>query len=144
MHQNVRASTVLSWYPMNSPGHRSNIMSASFKSIGIGVFHQNGYYYYVQCFGVETGGGMAFPKDGTQKFSINVDKSIMAANTILMQRALSPIALPGKTLQYNAYLSGDWVSLLLDPASFTWSSSNSAVASVSSKGTVSALKKRLC
>lgn len=36
---------------MNSEGHRSNILSANYKEIGVGCYYQNGTYYWVQVFG---------------------------------------------------------------------------------------------
>lgn len=42
-------NVMTSW--MNSPGHRANILNASYKSIGIGVVCVDGTYYWVQCFG---------------------------------------------------------------------------------------------
>ncbi len=36
---------------MNSEGHRNNILSARFRSIGIGCVCYQGIYYWVQCFG---------------------------------------------------------------------------------------------
>ncbi len=35
---------------MNSPGHRANILNASFNKIGIGVYQQNGTIYWSQLF----------------------------------------------------------------------------------------------
>lgn len=36
---------------MNSEGHRANILTARFTSIGIGCVYYEGTYYWVQCFG---------------------------------------------------------------------------------------------
>ena len=36
---------------MNSEGHRANILTARFTSIGIGCVYYEGMYYWVQCFG---------------------------------------------------------------------------------------------
>lgn len=36
---------------MNSPGHRSNILSANFSEIGVAMYEYNGYKYWVQVFG---------------------------------------------------------------------------------------------
>lgn len=40
---------------MNSSGHRANILSSSYTSIGIGCVKFGNIYYWVQCFGIETG-----------------------------------------------------------------------------------------
>ena len=49
---------------MNSQGHRANILSAGFSSIGIGCICIDGGYYWVQCFGTE--GGTAVSADAYQ------------------------------------------------------------------------------
>jgi len=36
---------------MNSPGHKSNILSPDFKTIGVSVYEKDGRYYFVQLFG---------------------------------------------------------------------------------------------
>ena len=41
-------SVISGW--MNSPGHRSNILSTSSRSVGIGAVVVNGSHYWVQCF----------------------------------------------------------------------------------------------
>jgi hypothetical protein len=38
---------------MNSSGHKANILSDSYRSIGIGCYCYNGEYYWVQCFSSE-------------------------------------------------------------------------------------------
>lgn len=40
---------------MNSEGHRANILTARFTSIGIGCVYYEGTYYWVQCFGEDLG-----------------------------------------------------------------------------------------
>mgnify|MGYP000414688605 FL=1 len=51
---NSTAESVMeSW--MNSPGHKANILGSGYKSIGIGCVKCNGGYFWVQCFGRETG-----------------------------------------------------------------------------------------
>lgn len=35
---------------MNSPGHRSNILNPDFKRLGVGIYVDNGRYYWVQLF----------------------------------------------------------------------------------------------
>lgn len=40
---------------MNSEGHRTNILTARFTSIGIGCVYYEGTYYWVQCFGEDLG-----------------------------------------------------------------------------------------
>lgn len=40
---------------MNSSGHKANILGSGYTSIGIGCVKFGGVYYWVQCFGAETG-----------------------------------------------------------------------------------------
>lgn len=40
---------------MNSDGHRANILSSGFTSLGVGCVYADGGYYWVQCFGTERG-----------------------------------------------------------------------------------------
>ncbi len=47
--QTSPAAAMDSW--MNSDGHRENILTESFTTIGIGCFQIDGQYYWVQCFG---------------------------------------------------------------------------------------------
>ncbi len=46
--QRTPQEVVTAW--MNSPGHRANIMNASFGKIGIGVYQKNGVIYWSQLF----------------------------------------------------------------------------------------------
>lgn len=48
MGQRTPESVMNSW--MNSPGHKSNILSSSFGKIGVGCYYANGSYYWVQMF----------------------------------------------------------------------------------------------
>ena len=55
---------------MNSPGHRANIMSENFKSIGIGCFKMNGNYYWVQTFGYYNADKASKPKNKTATHTV--------------------------------------------------------------------------
>ena len=46
--QTSAQSVVQGW--MNSPGHRRNILSPDFTSIGVGVYESNGILYWTQLF----------------------------------------------------------------------------------------------
>lgn len=47
--QGSPASVMSSW--MNSPGHRANILSGGYTSLGVGCVQVDGRLYWVQCFG---------------------------------------------------------------------------------------------
>ncbi len=46
--QSTPAQVVSAW--MNSQGHRENILNPNYKNIGVGVYYQNGTYYWAQLF----------------------------------------------------------------------------------------------
>ena len=48
---------------MNSPGHKSNILSNDYRSIGIGVFYKGEVRYWVQCFGFSNGDEISKPSN---------------------------------------------------------------------------------
>ena len=67
--QQSAAAVMDSW--MNSEGHRKNILTESFTTIGIGCFYINGTYSWVQCFGsseIKYSGSASQPDD----FSVDV------------------------------------------------------------------------
>ncbi|MBQ8980068.1 MAG: hypothetical protein IJ077_00480 [Eubacterium sp.] len=59
---------VNSW--MNSSGHRANILSANFTTIGIGCFEYGGTYYWSQAF--SGGSGNAYNPGGSKAVTVNV------------------------------------------------------------------------
>ena len=70
------AKTVMNMW-MNSDGHRENILGSGYKSIGIGCVSVNGAYYWVQCFGTDTGNAVKASsyKDVSKSRSILVKKA---------------------------------------------------------------------
>ena len=48
MGQRTPQEVMNAW--MNSKGHRENILNASFDTIGVGCYEENGVYYWVQLF----------------------------------------------------------------------------------------------
>lgn len=55
---------------MNSKGHRDNILTANYQSIGIGCIKYGGRWYWVQCFSCNAGDGKT--KSGTTKKTVQV------------------------------------------------------------------------
>ncbi|MCR5212919.1 MAG: hypothetical protein K6E10_00755 [Eubacterium sp.] len=76
-----------SW--MRSSGHRSNILEANYKSVGIGVVYYGGsyYYYWSQEFGYDTANVPAVRTDRPQAtFSVDVSSNVynkLVANGVL-------------------------------------------------------------
>ena len=55
---------------MNSSGHRANILSSSFTTIGIGCFEYNGTYYWSQAF--SGGSGSSYSPSGSKAATVEV------------------------------------------------------------------------
>jgi len=62
-----------SW--MNSEGHKANILTKGFKSIGIGCMEIDGGFYWVQCFGYEKADSVKEPASGKVKYQVAINKS---------------------------------------------------------------------
>lgn len=132
------SGTMNQW--MNSAGHRANIMTASFKSIGIGCFTQGSVKYWVQLFGVEEaeGSGQLADQTVTETVKIKPDAytfDITGSTNEVKQYDTLPLEVkvinPGWSYQYTKVM----------PESFQWSSSDSSIATVSSNGIVKGMKK---
>ena len=68
--QTTAQEVMYSW--MNSSGHRANILSSGFKSIGIGCFYLNGSYHWVQVFTDAQGVGIVNPGRFTKTTAVEV------------------------------------------------------------------------
>lgn len=129
---------------MNSSGHRANILSSNFKSIGIGCVKINSVYYWVQSFSNKS--SEAVPnKSGT------VEKT----NTISIQKSLVKLyARAIKSTSYSAYMrinetgyfnygiiNQGWTSTYCPgvASDYTFSSSNTSVISIDSNGSFTAI-----
>ena len=116
-----------SW--MNSSGHRSNILNASYQSIGIGCFYQDGYLYWVQCFGTCEGEHAKQSGKKEQTFFIEADKQ-----DVSLSADTASVTLKEKeemTLKIRVSMPSTWgKNVLLDNDSVEWSSSDSKVATV--------------
>ena len=137
--QTSAKDVMYSW--MHSEGHRANILSSNFQSIGIGCFYQNGSIYWVQCFGSGTAENVSqAPKNAKKQFSVYAtNEYVPKANDYDNKQGFK--LLTGQTKQIKMYVAGDWSYADLDADSFNWSSSNSQVATVSATGVIKALKE---
>ncbi|MBR2131220.1 MAG: Ig-like domain-containing protein, partial [Oscillospiraceae bacterium] len=126
-----------SW--MNSPGHRSNILDTSYTDIGIGCFYQDNVLYWCQMFA----GGCekdSVEKSGTQgrTISIEIKKDLLSLKASVSKSTLSVGDTEKLVIQTtNPGFTSDTTTL--ENSSFTYSSSNTGVAKVSSTGTVTAV-----
>lgn len=62
---------MLQW--MNSPGHKANILTKSYQSIGIGCFVTNYGTYWVQCFGRGTAQTLSQPENEKAGYRVATD-----------------------------------------------------------------------
>lgn len=132
------SSTFQQW--MNSPGHKANMLSASYRSIGIGCFSQGGVTYWTQAFSGANGSGGSQPADkavtvlvdiveGTQGIRFNLNMAPDYTMTVGNKMTLTPGRVnPGWESVYCAFTAD----------SFVWTSSNPSVAMVDAAGNVTA------
>ena len=147
-----------SW--MNSTGHRENILSGDYTTIGVGCFKNNGRITWVQCFG--TGSDTASCKKPSDK---HVTRTLQLAteefteatdfdyHTIFGEPETYSFDFsveldgvydgmePGKTAQAHMYVSDSkysYFKAVLDNTGITWSVKSPDIASVTSGGMVTA------
>ena len=135
-------SVMTGW--MNSSGHRANILSSNFKSIGIGCFKSNSVYYWVQSFSNRAAESVP-NKSGT------VEKT----NTVAIQKSL--VTLYARTVKSRAYagymrvnetgyfnygiVNQGWSSTYCPgvPSDYKFSSSDTSVINIDSNGKFTAV-----
>lgn len=131
------AATMNQW--MNSAGHRANILTSGFTTIGVGCFSQGGTYFWVQLFGTGSAATGTQPnnKDVSVKIQVLPEHSLEFYypydNLRIMQ---------GKTEQIKAAVINagwDYVYAVLDGESFNWSVSNTKYAKVDENGVITGL-----
>ncbi len=124
---------------MNSTGHRENILSSGYSSVGVGVFLHNGVYTWVQVFSSQSTTGMTeIPGDAAKTAQIEV----------LEQHLLPKVSPPKLTLKMNKtervflYLPNEAFpshNVFPDSASLTYRSDAPAVAAIDAQGLVTAV-----
>lgn len=126
---------------MNSAGHRANILTEGFQSIGVGAAYVNGYYTWVQVFGrgaAETG---EKPANAALTYDILLDATI---SPVMLRETETEIS-AGETYQLKPYAlpAGEdyerWWSTPVNPASYLWSC-DSDIARVDTDGLITALR----
>lgn len=144
--QSTPAMVVSGW--MGSPGHRSNIMNPSFKTIGVGCFTTGGSLSWVQLFGNGSNYIAAKrPSPGTQPIGLRVAlpsgtnqyKDGYFNNTVTLTFGLTEKNLKlavGETSE-QAILTGS-ASQLFVPETTRWTSQDEKVATVN-EGKVTAV-----
>ena len=133
--------TMYMW--MNSSGHRSNILDSSFQSIGVGCFEQGGLWFWVQAFGRNKATPISQPQNGKITESITYAPDVYHSQFLLLSYRRDNIVYTGKTLPLQAIIFNrgcDDEPTLINADSFTWSSSDSSIATVSEQGIATGLR----
>lgn len=119
-----------SW--MNSQGHRGNILSQNYSSIGIGAVTVNGTCYWVQCFGgsaIEEASQSAY-QDGNASAAVTFDQQVAP---ISMNLSSNTINLGGNgtvSLSFNGFFG----NISVTNRTLVFQSSNPAVCTVDAGG----------
>ena len=125
-----------SW--MNSPGHKENILTASYQSIGIGCTVINGVTYWVQLFGNDNAATAAQSSYKNQQREANISVNPQASfYSPTLKIAQSDLKVGGTTtLTYQ--INNSFVDLAAKAKSFTFTSSNTSVCTVNASGKITA------
>ena len=133
---------------MNSPDHKDNILDTSWGSMGVGCVRVGSVTYWVQLFSGVRASGSVPRGTRTQMVTISVSNSKVpfadgssGFNLGTSQESLEPLAV-GETYGLVVEVKNPGWRLYRCPAdasSFTWKSSNSAVATVGADGVVRAV-----
>lgn len=124
---------------MNSADNKSNILSDSVGSVGIGVFCTNGNYFWVQCFGRVGGVNATQPANATRTFSIQTLQTYvdpyLGQITFALNKKNDKAAFEVwvKNIKYPKAI------VRIDASSYNWSSDNSGF-TVDENGVVTAQK----
>ena len=132
-------ATMNQW--MNSPGHRANILTARYTTLGVGAVgvHSSTSFWWVQLFGTEQNPSAA-PQPANSSFTerIGVPESWLV-NDNFSFRSLYYSVNVGETVQaWPRFQNQGWEYAVceLDAKTFQWKSSNTAIATVDSNGVI--------
>ncbi len=130
-------SVMTGW--MNSSGHRANILSTNFKSIGIGCFKSNSVYYWVQSFSNRSAESVPNKSGTVEKTNtVAIQKSLVTlyARTV-KSRANAGYMRVNKTGYFNyGIVNQGWSSTYCPgvASDYKFSSSDTSVISIDSNG----------
>ncbi len=123
---------------MNSTGHRTNILKTTRTSIGIGAFYHCGKYYWAQVFSAAAGNPPSYRAAEERSFTVEVSDAYFSLYTTefsMKQGETRQIGLAGENKGWS------WFGFSLNRDFFSFSSSNTTVATVNSQGVVTAKNK---
>lgn len=154
--QGSAAEVMESW--MNSSGHRQNILTADYRTIGIGCFQIGGRYYWAQNFGIAEAVPPERPVDTTVQQTIGVGlyeipEATISNGTIFdFGGSNAPYTIEfslrsgtgfteGQTAQAQIVVtnSGFHAGVVIDNAGCRWSSEDSKIATVNDSGLIRAV-----
>ena len=123
---------------MNSPGHRANILTESFKSIGVGHIVVDGVNYWVQCFG--QGEAVEPAKKQTGSVTRTNKVEVVDAAIWLSTKYTSDVTIRvGEQTSRQIYTNNTVFNVAIENNSAKWTSSNEKVATVDAYGKVTAV-----
>lgn len=137
---------------MNSEGHRANILGSAWQSIGVGCVVVDGSYLWTQVFSSDVGSGTYAGTDASaQTFAMDATHDTVQIDSFgfnLRNPSTGAISLDrGKTHTLAVYAPNagwSYITTPLHSSSFTWTSSNPKVATVSSAGVVTGVGAGTC
>ena len=122
-----------SW--MNSPGHRANIMSEDFNSVGVGVFECGGVHTWVQLFSSETATAVKKPADAKKTVKVktlpeHLVPQVGRALLMLQKNETQTVACNFPNREFDA------ARVEIEVSALSFASSDPKIATVDSKGVV--------
>ena len=136
--QSSADAVMTSW--MNSAGHRANILTSYFKTIGIGCFTQGGTVFWVQCFGTDTPATISRPADKNVVVTVTVDGDFLSKTKLRLDSSSYNLKIGNKKTVKLYVQNPEWASqnVLLDNSNFTFKSYNTKKATISATGKINA------
>ena len=136
--QSSATAVMTSW--MNSAGHRANILTSYFKTIGIGCFTQGGTVFWVQCFGTDTPATISQPADKNVVVTVTVDGDFLSKTKLRLDSSNYNLKIGNKKTVKLYVQNPEWASqnVLLDNSNFTFKSYNTKKATISATGKINA------
>lgn len=142
--ENIAAGNPTAYYThlqwMNSPGHKQNLLTSSYRSIGLGHFYHDGTHYWVQVFGRNVGYVETRTGSASKLRLIEIIENTIPLHFTGYGSSTTMYQGDSTRLVVGARNEG-WGSgrCAFSSQSFNWSSSNPNVVSVDSEGNVQAV-----
>lgn len=127
--QTSSTSVMTSW--MNSSGHKANIMSSKYSSIGIGCVYIDGTYYWVQLFSSYKAITGSKPSDTTVNATVSFSPSTIEP-TLSFTSSISK----GATTSVSYKFNNGFTTTAISNANLSFTSSNTSVATVNASGVI--------